>query len=98
MPTEAQMLPRPVTPFCFAPHGTASIFSSIALSGCFFFPSPALPGIAANRTSDETRRVLILMVPPCQLLGIFCSATEPLTPSAEPADNPVAKQSKLRGE
>src|SRR5882672_1322320 len=98
MPTEAQMLPKPVTPFCLAPHGTASIFSSMALSGWFFFfLSPALRGNAASRTSDETRKVLILIKPP-GVCALFTPRPGRCLRPQKRQSFPVAKQSKLHGE
>jgi hypothetical protein len=45
-PTEANMLPKPVSPRSLAPQGTASIFSIMARSRCFL--PPAKQGTASN--------------------------------------------------
>ena len=59
-----QMLPSPVRPRCLAPHGTASIFSSMPSVWTFFFFGPALRGTARASASAVMTKDLKFILPP----------------------------------
>src|ERR1700733_14146119 len=63
MPADPHRAPKPAKPVCFAPHGTASIFSRMPLSAPFFFLSCALNGRAEMKASKRTHVLLIFMTP-----------------------------------
>src|SRR5215469_6397361 len=64
MPTDAQNEPKPANPFCFAPQGTASIFSNRPRSGWFLFLTPALTGTATTMAIARMIRVFVAITPP----------------------------------
>src|SRR5580704_8263096 len=70
MPTDAQKEPRPDKPFCLAPQGTASIFSSIARSGWFFFLPSAERGNTATSTSATTTGILKFIKSPSKICRV----------------------------
>jgi hypothetical protein len=62
IPADAKTLPTPEMPFCLAPQGTASIFSSMPRWGGFFLLLPKAVGLTANRTTaTETRQLEIFI-------------------------------------
>src|SRR5258708_30993307 len=68
IPAEPHTAPSPVKPRSFAPQGTASIFSSMALASGFFFLPPAVAGMAgimhkASTTNDKADN-LNFIIPP----------------------------------
>src|SRR5882672_3031036 len=58
------MVPKPDNPLCFAPQGTDSILSNIALGATFFFFEPALSGTADTNTRPKIAKDLIFILPP----------------------------------
>src|SRR5579864_1969834 len=63
-PTDAHRLPNPDSPLCFAPQATASIFSSIPLTGWSFFLAFTLRGTAEARTRTRMSERFLFIIPP----------------------------------
>src|SRR6266849_5782081 len=70
IPAEAKTLPSPVIPRSLAPQGTASIFSIMARSLCFFL-SPANAVTASMRASAVISGVLLVIKPPSENCFVF---------------------------
>src|SRR6266478_3919619 len=64
IPAEAHIVPKPAKPRCFAPHGTDSILSNIALGATFFFFGPALRGTAETSARPMIVKDLMFILPP----------------------------------
>ena len=68
IPADAHMVPKPDRPLCFAPQGTDSILSNIALGATFFFFGPALRGAAEASARATITKDLIFILPPLRKL------------------------------